>query len=71
MPPPLRKGGPASHQHQERLAALASCVQPEPSPKEQLEARHGGNRLSRIGEVKKKWPDNPFRMGGGLHAPYD
>jgi len=31
----------ASHQHQERLAALASCVQPEPSPKEQLEARHG------------------------------
>ena len=26
-------GRRAGHQHQERLAALASCVQPEPSPK--------------------------------------
>jgi putative SOS response-associated peptidase YedK len=32
MPPPPRTGGPG-HEHQERLAAPASCVQPEPSPK--------------------------------------
>ena len=30
----------AGHQHQKRLAALANCVQPEPSPKRALEARH-------------------------------